>query len=165
MRKPTKVLLHNDRTHDLADKLKERFPTIEIGECNTYENLPDVITTFEPDVVYAIRFAGSDRSPVAAFFARRDVCCSQILRLTTPLVDSDSQRRGVSCIIGSLQFRTSELRSPSTIVVKKIPQLSHLLPRLPRALLHFRRFSTLSRNLESTHGHNNFAPHRCFLLR
>jgi hypothetical protein len=55
MRKPTKVLLHHDRTHDLADKLKERFPTIEIGECNTYENLPDVIATFEPDVVYAIR--------------------------------------------------------------------------------------------------------------
>lgn len=69
MRKPTKVLLHNDRTHDLADKLKERFPTIEIGECNTYENLPDVIATFEPDVVYAIRFAGSDGYPVAAFFA------------------------------------------------------------------------------------------------
>ena len=69
MRKPTKVLLHNDRTHDLADQLKERFPTIEIGECNTYENLPDVIATFEPDVVYAIRFAGSDGYPVAAFFA------------------------------------------------------------------------------------------------
>ncbi len=69
MRKPTKVLLHNDRTHDLADKLKKRFPTIEIGECNTYENLPDVIATFEPDVVYAIRFAGSDGYPVAAFFA------------------------------------------------------------------------------------------------
>ena len=68
MRKPTKVLLHNDRTHDLADKLKKRFPTIEIGECNTYENLPDVIATFEPDVVYAIRFAGSDGYPVAAFF-------------------------------------------------------------------------------------------------
>ena len=69
MRKPTKVLLHNDRTQDLADQLKERFPTIEIGECNTYENLPDVIATFEPDVVYAIRFAGSDGYPVAAFFA------------------------------------------------------------------------------------------------
>ena len=69
MRKPTKVLLHNDRTHDLADQLKERFPTIEIGECNTYENLPDVIATFEPDVVYAIRFAGSDGYPGAAFFA------------------------------------------------------------------------------------------------
>ena len=69
MRKPTKVLLHNDRTHDLADKLKERFPTIEIGECNTHENLPDVIATFEPDVVYAIRFAGSDGYPGAAFFA------------------------------------------------------------------------------------------------
>ena len=69
MRKPTKVLLHNDRTHDLADQLKERFPTIEIGECNTYENLPDVIATFQPDVVYAIRFAGSDGYPGAAFFA------------------------------------------------------------------------------------------------
>ena len=69
MRKPTKVLLHNDRTHDLADQLKERFPTIEIGECNTYENLPDVIATFEPDVVYAIRFSGSDGYPGAAFFA------------------------------------------------------------------------------------------------
>lgn len=69
MRKPTKVLLHNDRTHDLADQLKERFPTIEIGECNTYKNLPDVIATFQPDVVYAIRFAGSDGYPGAAFFA------------------------------------------------------------------------------------------------
>ena len=69
MRKPTKVLLHNDRTHDLADQLKQRFPTIKIGECNTYENLPDVIATFQPDVVYAIRFAGSDGYPVAAFFA------------------------------------------------------------------------------------------------
>lgn len=69
MRKPTKVLLHNDRTQHLAHQLCQRFPNIEIGECNSYADLPNMIASFQPDVAYAVRFAGSNGYPVAAFFA------------------------------------------------------------------------------------------------
>lgn len=68
MSNPLRILLHNDETADLADKLRTRFPAIDVAECNSYTALPSALTSFRPDAVYSVRFAGTAGFPRDALF-------------------------------------------------------------------------------------------------
>lgn len=63
-----RVLLHNDQTAGLADRLAKSHPQAKIAECQSYDALPDHLTRFRPDVVYTVRFAGTPGYPRAALF-------------------------------------------------------------------------------------------------
>ncbi len=69
MTQAPRVLLHNDATARHADRLRSAFPQCDVVECTTYENLPDMIREFRPDVVFTIRFAGSQGFPRDALLA------------------------------------------------------------------------------------------------
>ena len=63
-----RFLLHNDETAPLAEMLTEAFPKADVAECNSYKDLPGLIDTFRPDVVYTVRFAGTPGYPRDALF-------------------------------------------------------------------------------------------------
>ncbi|MEM9058896.1 MAG: D-2-hydroxyacid dehydrogenase [Pseudomonadota bacterium] len=63
-----RVLLHNSETDSLADALRTRFPDAACAECRTYEDLPDTVAQFRPEVVYSVRFAGTPGFPREALF-------------------------------------------------------------------------------------------------
>jgi len=65
-----RVLLHNDQTDPLKAKLRAAYPDVLIETHNSYEGLAEKITTFRPDVVYAVRFAGSVGYPVKALMGK-----------------------------------------------------------------------------------------------
>ncbi|MEE4187903.1 MAG: D-2-hydroxyacid dehydrogenase [Roseobacter sp.] len=69
MRQP-RILLHNDVTAPLAELLLERFPHVTVAECNSYEAMPDALSAFGPDIVYTVRFGGSDGFPRDAMLAQ-----------------------------------------------------------------------------------------------
>lgn len=64
-----RILLHNDRTDDLAEKLRAAVPGAEIAVCNTYAGMPAAIATHRPAVVYTVRFDGTPGYPKQALFA------------------------------------------------------------------------------------------------
>lgn len=55
-----RVLLHNDETETLVDRLHAAQPQAIVQTCSSYEALPQVIATFAPEVLYTVRFAGSN---------------------------------------------------------------------------------------------------------
>lgn len=63
-----RILLHNDQTESMAKSLRSSFPNIEYFECNTYEDVPDVIAAFRPEIVYTVRFNGTPGFPRGALF-------------------------------------------------------------------------------------------------
>ena len=63
MREAPRILLHNSETSELARRLQAVCPQAEICECNSYAALPPAIDAFQPDIVYSVRFAGSDGFP------------------------------------------------------------------------------------------------------
>ena len=64
-----KILLNNDKTAEMATRLKSLVPSATVIECNTYSEVPDAIAQSRPDVVYSVRFAGSDGFPRDALFS------------------------------------------------------------------------------------------------
>ena len=64
-----RILLHNDATARHADRLRSAFPRCDVAECTTYQNMPGMIRQFRPDVVFTIRFAGSQGFPRDAMLA------------------------------------------------------------------------------------------------
>ncbi|WP_300035309.1 D-2-hydroxyacid dehydrogenase [uncultured Roseobacter sp.] len=62
------MLLHNKETSSLAAELVKACPAAEVAECNSYEGLPEAIARFRPDIVYTVRFAGSNGFPRDALF-------------------------------------------------------------------------------------------------
>lgn len=64
--RPPRVLLHTRDSAPLAEKLAGRFPGAEIAECNDYDGLAAMVEEFKPDVVYSVRFAGSEGFPLEA---------------------------------------------------------------------------------------------------
>ena len=64
-----RVLWHNDQTVELAAALRARHPEVECAECSIYDALPEMIDSFRPDVVYAVRFDGSADYPRDALFS------------------------------------------------------------------------------------------------
>ena len=69
MTRAHRVLLHNDATARHANRLRSAFPHCDVAECTTYENLPDMIREFRPDVVFTIRFAGTQGFPRESLLA------------------------------------------------------------------------------------------------
>ena len=54
----TRILIHNNKTDDLATRLSEACPEADIATCETYEGLPDLMKSFRPEVAYSICFKG-----------------------------------------------------------------------------------------------------------
>ncbi len=68
MNQTPRILLHNTETASLATTLRAAHPGVEIAECATYESLPNALSTFRPEVVYTVRFAGTPGYPRGALF-------------------------------------------------------------------------------------------------
>jgi phosphoglycerate dehydrogenase-like enzyme len=51
-----RVLVHSDRPDPLAKRLRDRFPDIEIGTCDSYDGLAAAIADVRPDAQFHIRF-------------------------------------------------------------------------------------------------------------
>lgn len=66
MPEPLRILLHNDATADLADRLHAFDPAAELCECNSYAGLPAAVADFRPEIVYTVRFAGTPGFPDTA---------------------------------------------------------------------------------------------------
>ena len=64
----TRILIHNDQTDDLVAKLQVTRPDAQVQACNSYDGLPDMIQSFQPQVVYTVRFAGTPGFPRDALF-------------------------------------------------------------------------------------------------
>ena len=69
MTRAPRVLLHNNATARHAERLRSVFPQFNVEECTTYGHLPDMVREFRPDVVFTIRFAGSQGFPRDALLA------------------------------------------------------------------------------------------------
>lgn len=63
-----RVLLFNDDTDGIAASLRAACPDVPFETCNTYAALPAHLTSFQPDIVYAVRFDGTPRFPKDALF-------------------------------------------------------------------------------------------------
>ena len=63
-----RILLHNSETDSRIAPLRARFPQAEVQGCTTYAALPEMVERFRPDVVYAVRFAGTPGYPRDALF-------------------------------------------------------------------------------------------------
>ena len=64
-----RIILHNSDTSALVQELIAAFPRADYRTCNSYEGLPDLIHSYRPDIVYSVRFAGSEDYPRAALVA------------------------------------------------------------------------------------------------
>lgn len=69
MARNSRVLLSNDKTEDLALALQQAHPDIEYATCNSYAEMPRTLSQFRPDVVYTVRFNGTQGFPRDALFA------------------------------------------------------------------------------------------------
>lgn len=54
----TRILIHNSKTDEMAQRLAEVRPDAEIETCDSYDGLPDLIERFKPDVAHSICFKG-----------------------------------------------------------------------------------------------------------
>ncbi|MEX0345197.1 MAG: D-2-hydroxyacid dehydrogenase [Rhizobiaceae bacterium] len=63
-----KIVIHNDRTSAFAAMLSSAFTGADFCECNTYEDLPGLIESYRPEIVYTVRFSGTPGFPRAALF-------------------------------------------------------------------------------------------------
>ncbi|MEL6433735.1 MAG: D-2-hydroxyacid dehydrogenase [Pseudomonadota bacterium] len=51
-----RVIIHNDATDALLERLRGKFPEVDAVCCNSNADLSEAIEGFRPDVVYSIRF-------------------------------------------------------------------------------------------------------------
>ncbi|CAN5778289.1 D-2-hydroxyacid dehydrogenase [soil metagenome] len=58
-----RVLVHAREPEPWVDVVRARRPGVEVVGCDSYEGLPEALQGFEPEVVYGIRFDGTDRFP------------------------------------------------------------------------------------------------------
>ncbi|MFK7745845.1 MAG: D-2-hydroxyacid dehydrogenase [Roseobacter sp.] len=63
-----RIILHNSDTREISARLQAAHPDAHIKSCHTYDALPSLIDNFRPDVVYSVRFAGSQGFPRDALF-------------------------------------------------------------------------------------------------
>lgn len=62
------VVLHNNDTAPLARWLRIAYPQANFLECNSYEALPAMISSYRPEIVYSVRFSGTPGFPRNALF-------------------------------------------------------------------------------------------------
>ena len=53
-----RILIHNNKTEEMAKRLADSVPDADVATCESYEDLPAVISAFKPDVAYSICFRG-----------------------------------------------------------------------------------------------------------
>lgn len=63
-----RIVLHNNVTGHFAGKLETHLPGANFRECNSYEELPELVRSFRPDIVYTVRFNGTKDYPRDALF-------------------------------------------------------------------------------------------------
>lgn len=63
-----RILLFNDETDRLTATLRAARSDVIIDTCNSYDALPAQLSSFRPDIVYAVRFAGTPHYPRDALF-------------------------------------------------------------------------------------------------
>ena len=63
-----RIILHNSDTRRMANWLTDAYPDADFETCNDYTSLPALIASYNPDVVYSVRFAGSVGYPRDALF-------------------------------------------------------------------------------------------------
>lgn len=68
MAAPPRIILHNDETGRLANKLEAHLPDADFRECNSYEALPELVDSYRPDIIYTVRFNGTPDFPRDALF-------------------------------------------------------------------------------------------------
>ena len=68
MTETPRIILHNEDTTSLSLQLRTEFPLADFTECNSYKALPALIESYKPEVVYSVRFAGTDGFPRDALF-------------------------------------------------------------------------------------------------
>lgn len=68
MAKTPRIVLHNNDTARLAQRLDAAFPKADFCECDSYEALPALIASYQPEIVYSVRFAGTRGFPRGALF-------------------------------------------------------------------------------------------------
>jgi phosphoglycerate dehydrogenase-like enzyme len=56
MLRPSRILLHYDRTELFRDLITQRFPESEIRSCNSYEALAGALQDFAPQILFCIKF-------------------------------------------------------------------------------------------------------------
>lgn len=61
-----RIILHNDVTAPLAERLRAAVPEAKFAECTDYQSLPALLPAFEPDVIYSVRFSGTHAFPAGA---------------------------------------------------------------------------------------------------
>lgn len=61
-----RVILHNDVTGPMAERLRQAIPEAVVAECNDYESMAPMVAEFSPDAVYSIKFGGNPGFPTPA---------------------------------------------------------------------------------------------------
>lgn len=73
MPKTPRILLHNKETEPLASMLLAAHPNADFRECDSYDALPGMVKDYRPEVVYSVRFDGTDGFPRDALFDADDL--------------------------------------------------------------------------------------------
>lgn len=63
MTKPLRVVIHNDTTDEMMNRLQRATPGVEVMPCHSNAEMADAIRSFQPDVVYSVRFDVSQPFP------------------------------------------------------------------------------------------------------
>ena len=63
-----RILVHNDDCRSLAEWLRAAYPDADFETCESYDALPGTLARYRPDVVYSVRFAGTQGFPRDALF-------------------------------------------------------------------------------------------------
>jgi len=63
-----RILLHNSETDKKQAWLREAFPDVTCEGCDSYDGFPAMVESFRPDVVYSVRFDGTQRHPRDTLF-------------------------------------------------------------------------------------------------
>ncbi len=61
-----RIVIHDAEPEPLLRELEGRHPDLAIKSCNSYEDLPPLLETFRPEVVFTVRFAGTPNFPTTA---------------------------------------------------------------------------------------------------
>ncbi len=58
IKQPPRILLHNDTTDKMAERLHAAMPDAQIACCQSYQGLPAKLAEFKPNIAYSICFKG-----------------------------------------------------------------------------------------------------------
>ncbi|MBV9244293.1 MAG: D-2-hydroxyacid dehydrogenase, partial [Methylobacteriaceae bacterium] len=68
-----KLLVHYDHPERVRDVLRKRLADVPVSWCRDYASLPALLEHEKPDVLFTVRFAGSEAFPRDAIRASRSL--------------------------------------------------------------------------------------------